>query len=50
MCDGFNKVDTKNKMFDYIMLKGSPGKIHTCLGTPILAGLKKCSISIYFSV
>ena len=40
MCDACNEVDIKNKMLDYILLNGSTGKIHTCLGTPILAGLK----------
>ena len=40
MCDTCNEVDTGNKMLDYISLNGSTGKIHTCLETPILAGLE----------
>ena len=40
MCDMCNEVDTENKTLDNILLNGNTGKIHTCLGTPILAGLK----------
>ena len=40
MCDSCNEVDTETKMLDYFLLNSNTGKIHTCLGTSILAGLK----------